>query len=434
MKDTKHDPSDVPVWAREDAFPKSPQGWGWVDRKGISHPCSSLEALTTAIRDDRDASVTLVWSPGHTRMILPEELEGMSEALRTARERWTRDDVDDAQGRMRWFGILLAGLTAYTFFGGFQLAGRLATQSGTDVDLLHRLKFAAGATLQSTQCGLVLLMFVIFAFIPWYQARKRKRELAHWSEIGIAEVAPTIRFETWLERQKAPVTKLLFGLITLVALAQIGCRVKTEGLGSLMSLFQVWGGISTVGLVKENYLQGEWWRLFTAPLLHGNLVHFLMNMAALAYLGKRLEVFARWPHLPLVFLFAACVGGEASARLIPAPSVGASGGLMGWLGFLLVFETLHKNLVPRRARRRLAAGVAMTALIGLIGYRFIDNAAHVGGLLAGMLYAAIVFPASSSPARPRTNLTDRIAGATAIAVLVATALFAARTIMAANGA
>jgi membrane associated rhomboid family serine protease len=98
---------------------------------------------------------------------------------------------------------------------------------------------------------------------------------------------------------------------------------------------------------------------------------------------------------------------------------------MGWLGFLLVFETLHGRLVPRQARRRLAAGVLLTALIGLVGYRFLDNAAHAGGLVAGMLYAAMVFPASSSPVRPRSTITDRVAGAAALAVLTAAALFAA---------
>ena len=154
-----------------------------------------------------------------------------------------------------------------------------------------------------------------------------------------------------------------------------------------------------------------------------------MNAAALLYLGKRLEVFARWPHLPLVFLFSACVGGEASARFVAATSVGASGGLMGWLGFLLVFESLHGNLVPRSARRRLLAGVFLTGLIGLIGYRFIDNAAHIGGLLAGMLYAAIVFPRSTSSMRPRSNLTDRLAGSAALAVLVFSALLAVMKIV-----
>ncbi|MGL5018971.1 MAG: rhomboid family intramembrane serine protease, partial [Luteolibacter sp.] len=338
-----------------------------------------------------------------------------------ARARWSREDLDDATHKLRWFGTILLGLGAYVFYGGMVLAGNLAAQSGTTVDFSQRLKFATRAVLDSTSCGLALLMFLVFAFIPWYQARKRRKELASWTEAGIAEIVPTLRFETWLERQKAPLTKVLLGMIALVALAQILSGLKSAGWGSLI---HHWNGTSAAGLVKERYLHGEWWRLLTAPLLHGNVVHFLMNAAALAYLGKRVEVFARWPHLPLVFLFAACVGGEASARFVAAPSVGASGGLMGWLGFLLVFETLHARLVPRRARRRLAAGVLLTALIGLVGYRYIDNAAHAGGLVGGMLYATIVFPASSSPVRPRSTITDRVAGGVALAALTASVLYA----------
>jgi membrane associated rhomboid family serine protease len=159
-------------------------------------------------------------------------------------------------------------------------------------------------------------------------------------------------------------------------------------------------------------------------MLHGGLIHFAMNGLGLLYLGKRVEVFARWPHVPMVFLFSAMVGGEASARLMDATSVGASGGLMGWLGFLLVFETLHGKLVPRSAKRRLIGGVLMTALIGLIGYRFIDNAAHFGGLLAGMAYAGIVFPKSSSVLRPKMNATDRIIGIGSLVVLGISAIYA----------
>jgi membrane associated rhomboid family serine protease len=239
----------------------------------------------------------------------------------------------------------------------------------------------------------------------------------------------TLRFETWLIYQQAPVTKLCLGLIALVALAQIFCDVKTAGWGAWVALFHNWNGTAAAGLMKDRYLEGQWWRLFTAPFLHGNVAHFLMNASALAYLGKRMEVFARWPHLPLVFLFAACVGGEASARFVHAPTVGASGGLMGWLGFLLVFESLHGRLVPRKAKRRLLAGVLLTGIIGLIGYRFIDNAAHLGGLCAGMLYALIVFPKSASPKRPNSTLTDRLAGTAALGILILSALLAARKIL-----
>jgi membrane associated rhomboid family serine protease len=256
-------------------------------------------------------------------------------------------------------------------------------------------------------------MFLIFAFIPWYQARKRLHDFKLWTAGDIAAAVPVLRFETWLDTQKAPVTRFLLVLVGLVGLAQL-----LPG-----------DSLQAAGLVKQAYFRGEWWRLFTAPLLHGNLIHFLMNAAALLYLGKRLEVFARWPHLPLVFLFSACVGGEASARFVAAPSIGASGGLMGWLGFLLVFESLHGRLVPRRARRRLLAGVVLTGIIGLVGYRFIDNAAHAGGLLAGMLYAAIVFPKSASPLRPRSTMTDRVAGIAALGGLVLAAVFAVSRIV-----
>ncbi len=424
MKATQPEIPDVPVWARGDAFPKAPHGWGWQDHKGRSHPCDSREALAKAICNDRDGSVTLVWTPENPRLVLPEELVGMGDALRGARARWTQDDLDEATYKLRWFGGICAAFCLYALFRGFIFAGQLAAHSGIDAGFAQKLKFAVGVVLGSTGAGIALLMFVIFAFIPWYQARKRRGELARWSDAGIAEAVPALRMETWLERQSAPLTKLLLGLMLLVAVAQLFGPGDGSIWGKLWTILHNWGGISEAGLVKERYAQGEWWRLFTAPLLHGNVVHFLMNAAALAYLGKRLEVFARWPHLPMVFLFAACIGGEASARFTTTPSVGASGGLMGWLGFLLVFETLHKELVPRSSRRRLLAGVLLTGLIGLIGYRYIDNSAHAGGLLAGMIYAAIVFPKSSSAYRPRTTVTDRIAGVVALGILLAAAAFA----------
>lgn len=429
MNKILQDSPEVPVWAREDAFPEAPQAWGWLDSKGKAHPCDSPDSLKAAIRDDRDGSVTLVWTPAHRRMILPEELAGVGDALRSARERWTRDDLAEASYRLRWFGLILAGLACYAFFGGLVFANRLAEQSGSPVDLSQRLAFAARAVLSSQYVGLALLGFIIFAFIPWYQARKRRAELGRWTEAGIAEAVPSIRFETWLERQSAPMTKILLGLIALVALAQIASGVRTHGWGTLLTVFHHWDGTAAAGLMKDRYAQGEWWRLFTAPFLHGNIVHFVMNASALAYLGKRMEVFARWPHLPLVFLFSATLGAEASARLVAAPSVGASGGLLGWLGFLLVFETLHPSLVPRPARRRLLAGVALIGLIGLVGFRYIDNAAHAGGLLGGMLYAIVVFPKSATASRPRANSTDRIAGGISLGLLLTAAAFTASKVL-----
>ncbi len=393
---------DAPVWARPDAFPEAPKGWGWVGPKARLHTCGSRDELIRAIRDDRDAGVALVWTPVHSHMILPEELPEASAAVLTARRHRAADMMAEARDRLRWFGLMLGGLSLYLIYQGWTLAPAQVSGAG-------RALFAAKVLLGAPSLGITLLMFLIFSFIPWYQARKRIHEIesSHAGKIG--DLVPVLRFETWLEWQKAPVTRIMLGMMALVGLAQLLPGDSLEA----------------AGLLKDRYNQGEWWRLLTAPFLHGHPLHFFMNAAALVYLGRRLEVFARWPHLPLVFLFAAAVGGEASARFLANPSVGASGGLMGWLGFLLVFESLHHRLIPRSSRRRLLAGVVLTGIIGIIGYRFIDNAAHLGGLLAGMLYAAVVFPRSTSPMRPRSTITDRIAGTLSLTLLAIFALITA---------
>ena len=97
---------------------------------------------------------------------------------------------------------------------------------------------------------------------------------------------------------------------------------------------------------------------------------------------------------------------------------------------MMSFESLHRNLVPRSARRRLAAGVLATFAIGFVGYRFVDNAAHAGGLLAGLFYGLVVFPKSHSMRRPRSLTADLVLGVVALVVLTASALLAAGVMLA----
>ncbi|MFU8894345.1 MAG: rhomboid family intramembrane serine protease [Luteolibacter sp.] len=394
--------ADSPAWARPEAFAAAPAAspWGWIDRRGRQYPCTNAAALADAVRTDHSGIIEFAWSPTSPRLVVPEEIPEISEALLEARKRGIRIDYDALRQRLIIATMAMAAIGIYQLIEGWHRLppGGIAEK----LPLLLRLLTT------STTLGLAVLAWVIFAFIPFYQTWKRRRELGDWSSGRIASLVPAYRFESWLAMQRAPVTWIFIALIAVVYLFQM---LAPEG-------------ILAAGLVKERYAAGEWWRLFTAPFLHGFLPHVLMNGAAMWYLGRRMEVLARWPHLPLVFLVAAWTGGEFSARLVDAPSVGASGGLMGWLGFLLVFETLHGRLVPTSARRRLLAGVLLTALIGLIGYRFIDNAAHAGGWLAGMFYAWVVFPKSTSPHRPRANATDWIAGGIAMALLLASAGFA----------
>lgn len=384
--------------------------------KGRRHSCASEKELLETIGDDIEAKVSLVWDPSHPYMRLPEEWPNAEGAVRKGRQSRLKDDLAVSDDRICWFGMILGGVVVYMLYQGWR-------HPSNEASGIQQLLYAVGVVLHSVSVGLCLLMFLILGFIPWYQARKRQREWQAGEESMSEESISMWRFETWLETQKAPATKIMMGLVALVGLAQL------LGEDRITSAEE-----STVaaGLLKTSPGSEQWWRVYTAPFLHGNVVHFLMNGAALLYLGKRLEVFAHWPHVPLVFLLSAAIGNEASLRLLGAPAVGASGGLMGWLGFLLTFEFLHSRLVPRKARRRLLAGVALTALIGIVGYRFIDNAAHAGGLFAGALYGLIVFPKSSSVFRPRATKTDVFAGSLAFGLLFLAAGFAITRILAAG--
>ena len=382
--------ADLPVWARADAFSEAGPGWGWVDRKGRRVACAGFEELAQAIVKDAGARVDLVWTPDAPGFVLPEEIPALHPALREARIRWAGWEIEEGKRQMLMFGAAFGVMLAWN-------------------------GFKTGKVMASGSTGLALLLFLILGFIPWYQGHKRLKKARIWAAGEMAADAPVLRFETWLSLQKSPATRLLLGLMALVGLVQVVVEWRSP-----LPMATVW----MAGLTKSAGAATDWWRLLTAPFLHGHWIHWLMNASALAYLGKRVEVFARWPHFAMAFAISAWIGGEASARYMKQVSVGASGGLMGLLGFLLVFESMHRLLVPESARRRLLAGVLLTAGIGVVFSHFIDNAAHAGGLIAGRVYAALVFPKSSSPHRPRTTTVDVVLGGAALGLLVCSAVLA----------
>ena len=367
-----------------------------MDRKGNRHPCRDFEDLTESIIGDARARVDMVWTPKGPNLVLPEELPELLPALKEARLRWAEWEIEEGRRQMLIFGVFFVGFLTYS--------------------LIAKQKLMAFGPL-----GLTLLLFLILGFIPWYQGMKRRKRARMAIEGQLEPDVEGLRFETWLQHQRAPYTRLLLVMLGVVGLVQV------VGPGNLLS------DVRTAGLTKVNGAAADWWRLATAPFLHGHWLHFLMNASALAYLGRRVELLARWPHMVIVFVLAAWVGGEASARFLPGPSIGASGGIIGLLGFLMVFESMHPALVPDSVRRRLLAGLVMTAAIGMVGYRFVDNWAHGGGLVAGMAYALIVFPKSSSAKRPDQTTGDRYAGYAALAVCAAAAAWAVQLLLSAGG-
>jgi membrane associated rhomboid family serine protease len=190
------------------------------------------------------------------------------------------------------------------------------------------------------------------------------------------------------------------------------------GAATVVQLVGFQASIEAGALRADAVAAGEWWRLLTAPMLHGGVLHFWMNFAALETLGRTMETRGPSAWVPIVFLASAVAGGTASLALPPdVASVGASGGLMGMFGFLAVMAYRRKRHLPEGFLRGLLINIALIALVGAVAYRFIDNAAHAGGLFAGVLIGLAAIPGDEDVAGWTGGPLLRRAGLAATAVL-----------------
>ncbi len=149
-------------------------------------------------------------------------------------------------------------------------------------------------------------------------------------------------------------------------------------------------------------LEGEWWRLITSCFLHIGVFHLLMNMYALLYIGLLLE-----PHLGRARFLGAYLLTGIFASITSlwwhdlTISAGASGAIFGMYGVFLAMLTT--NFIEKSARKALLTSIAV-----FIGYNLlnglkggIDNAAHIGGLISGLIIGYAYFPSLKNNNEPK---------------------------------
>ena len=167
-------------------------------------------------------------------------------------------------------------------------------------------------------------------------------------------------------------------------------------------------------IVPEAIHGGQYWRLLTAMFLHGDgtvggdVLHLGMNLFALYQLGSLYEVMFGTRRLLTIYFVAGLAASITSAMHIQGASVGASGAIFGVLG-AFVFSVLRS---PRFRRDRAARGLVGQCVFWIIaniaiGLRVpqIDNAAHIGGLVTGLLLGAVL-PQRTPPPPPSSQVID----------------------------
>ncbi|MEZ5427701.1 MAG: rhomboid family intramembrane serine protease [Pyrinomonadaceae bacterium] len=150
------------------------------------------------------------------------------------------------------------------------------------------------------------------------------------------------------------------------------------------------------GFDKAAFVYGEYWRILTGAVVHGGIVHLAFNAYALYVLGRLIETLSNRAHLGIIFLLSAIGGNLLSLFFMPeGGSVGASGGIIGFLGYLTVYGYRRRELLTSRFLQNMLFNIGFIALVGIsLVYEGvpIDNFGHLGGLLTGALYGFLQIP------------------------------------------
>ncbi len=226
-----------------------------------------------------------------------------------------------------------------------------------------------------------------------------------------------IRYARALFSRATPITYALLGANVAVSLLILIASQGTDDPSTLVAF-----GAKTNELLQS----GEWFRLVTPIFIHAGLLHLLLNSYALWVVGTQVEKLYGSARFLLIYLLSG-IGGVAGSyfgqillrKSYDAPSVGASGAIFGLFGVLAVFGFRYRNEMPPSIRRAMTAGVLPVIVINLfIGFSvpFIDNSAHIGGLITGAALALIV--PYIAPGRERVSAIGLLIIAVCAAVIV----------------
>jgi rhomboid protease GluP len=191
-------------------------------------------------------------------------------------------------------------------------------------------------------------------------------------------------------RRRAPVTFTLLALITIV--------FALEKAFGEQSLFQL-------GAILP-FQYGQYWRYVTGMFLHEGWLHWGSNAWALYNLGTLYEALFGARRFALVY-FVSGIFASLASSVSGHVSVGASGAIFGILG-AFIFSILRS---PQYRHQPWVKGLVGQIIFWIVvnlaigsQFKMIDNTAHVGGLIAGLLLGLI--PHRVPPPPPNTYVID----------------------------
>jgi membrane associated rhomboid family serine protease len=174
--------------------------------------------------------------------------------------------------------------------------------------------------------------------------------------------------------------------VNLAAYAAVQAFAPRTARGELHPLALLFAGAK----VNELVLAGEWWRLVASVFLHADGTHLAVNAIGAFFMVQLADNVFGPARTVALYALAGVLGAVASLAFAEAPSLGASGAVFGLLGAVTTFAITRRRLLPAPLRRAMLGSTAAWVVVSLAygaGSENVDNAAHVGGLVAGMVLA-----------------------------------------------
>lgn len=149
-------------------------------------------------------------------------------------------------------------------------------------------------------------------------------------------------------------------------------------------------------------LTGDWWRTITCNFIHIGIMHLLMNMYALLYIGLFLEKIIGSRKVITAYILTGLFSALLSLMIHPETiSAGASGSIFGLYGIFLS-NLIFNHKMEQNQRKSLLYSIGIFVVYNLLlgaKEEGIDNAAHIGGLVSGIVLGIMYFFADKNESK-----------------------------------
>ena len=148
---------------------------------------------------------------------------------------------------------------------------------------------------------------------------------------------------------------------------------------------------------------GQYYRLLTGIFLHGSILHLFFNCYALYVIGSQIENFLGRIKYLIIYLFSGLIGSLFSISFSGgAGSVGASGAIFGLMGAMLYFGYYYRVYLGNVVKSQLLPLILLNLGMGFV-LSGIDNFAHIGGLIGGIMMTHALGVKDKGSTFERTN-------------------------------